>query len=116
MAGTKRDSGRKGGQVTLERYGKDQLAYWGKYGKEGGKPGGRPRAQTYDDIRQQQRREQNNNKGGNGSPGNNLRQLRTQLKLQRQGSNGADYERKTQEAGIAQVTPRGQVPAGKEAR
>lgn len=96
---TKADSGRKGGQVTLERYGRDQLTTWGKLG-------GRPGSPTYDDIRQQQRREQNNNKGGSGSPGNNLSQLKTLYKLQRQRrSNGGGYERETQETGIAQKTP-----------
>jgi hypothetical protein len=62
---TRRDSGRIGGLVTLERYGKDQLRTWGKLG-------GRPRSPTYDDIRivntkrkQQSLLEQNNYKGVN---------------------------------------------------
>ena len=95
---TRKDSGRIGGLATLKRYGKDQLRDWGKLG-------GRPRSLTYDEIRQQQRLEQNNNKGGDGSPGNNLSQLKALLK-QRQRSNGADYE--TGEAGIGQETPQGQ--------
>ena len=40
---TKADSGRKGGTITLERYGRDQLAAWGRLG-------GRPRSRTYTDI------------------------------------------------------------------
>lgn len=101
---TRRDSGRKGGLVTLERYGRDQLRDWGKLG-------GRPRAQTYDEIRQQQRLEQNknNHKEGMGPPGKNLRTLNARYKL-RQQSTGID---ETPQAGTAQETPREQVPAGK---
>ena len=76
--------------------------------REQGKRGGRPRNLTYDEIRQQQRLERNNNKGGNGSPGNNLKELKALLK-QRQKSNGEEI----QEAGLADETPRGQVPAGR---
>ena len=98
---TRRDSGRKGGLVTLERYGPDQLREWGKRG-------GRPRSRTYDQIRQRQRLERNNSKGGNGSPGSNLRELKALLK-QRQKSNGEEIR----EAGLADETPREQVPAGR---
>ena len=100
---TRRDSGRKGGLVTLERYGPDQLREWGKRG-------GRPRSRTYDQIRQRQRLERNNNKGGNGSPGSNLRELKALLK-QRQRSNGEEIT----QAGTVADTPREQVPARKEA-
>ena len=95
---TRRDSGRIGGLATLKRYGKDQLRNWGKLG-------GRPRSLTYDEIRQQQRLEQNNNKGGDGSPGNNLSQLKALLR-QRQNRSIGDYE--TEEAGIGRETPRSQ--------
>lgn len=92
---TRRDSGRKGGTVTLERYGRDQLAEWGKLG-------GRPRSRTYDDIRQQQRMERNNNKEGMGSPGGaNLGLLRRAYKLR-----GRSSPSETAPAGTAQETPR----------
>ena len=99
---TKADSGRKGGCVTLKRYGRDQLTTWGKRGD-------RPRAQTYDEIRQQQRLEQNNNKEATGTSGKNLRTLKAHLKLSQRSTDG-----ETVQAGIAQETPHGQVPAGKD--
>ena len=100
------DSGRKGGLATLQRYGRDQLADWGKLG-------GRPRALTYDEIQQQRRLERNNNhKEGMGPPGKNLRTLKARHKLRRR-STGID---EIPQAGTAQETPREQVPAGKEAR
>lgn len=102
---TRAEAGRIGGLVTLERYGRDHLAEWGRLG-------GRPRSQTYDDItRQRQRLEQNNNNKEviQGPPGN-LRQLKTLYKLRR-GSNGI---LETAQAGTARETPREQVPAGKE--
>ena len=108
---TRRDSGKKGGLVTLQRYGRDQLAYWGKYGKPGGNKPGRPKNPTYDEIRQQQRLERNNNhKEVKGPPGKNLRTLNMRYKL-RQRSTGID---EMSQAGTAQETPREQVPAGKE--
>ena len=101
---TRADAGRLGGTVTLQRYGKDQLATWGRLG-------GRPRALTYDEIRQQQRLERNNNnKEVTGPPGKNLRTLNAHYKLRRR-SSGID---EMPQAGIAQETPREQVPAGKE--
>lgn len=66
----KSDAGRMGGTMTLERYGRDQLTEWGKRG-------GRPRSQTYNDIRQRELRERNNNKEGKGFPGtSNLNTLK----------------------------------------
>jgi hypothetical protein len=101
---TKRDSGKKGGLVTLERYGKDQLRTWGKLG-------GRPRDKSYDEIRQQRRLERNNNKEGMGPPGGNLRTLKTLYKLSQRSTDGEN-----EQAGLADETPQEQVPAGKEAR
>ena len=105
MTGTRRDSGKKGGLVTLERYGREQLRDWGKLG-------GRPRSLTYDEIRQQQRleRNKNNHKEVMGPPGKSLRTLNTRYKLHRRSS---DIDEMPQ-AGTAQETPREQVPAGKE--
>jgi len=92
---TKADSGRKGGTVTLERYGRDQLAEWGRLG-------GRPRSRTYDDIRQQQRLEQgNNSKEAKGLP-DNLSKLKGLYKLRGRSSPSAESE----PAGMAQETPR----------
>lgn len=96
-------AGRKGGLATLQRYGRDQLAAWGQQG-------GRPRAMTYEEIRQQQRLEQRNNgKGGIGSS-RSLTDLKTRYKLRRRSSGIPE----TPEAGTTQETPREQVPAGKE--
>jgi len=101
---TRADAGRLGGTVTLQRYGKEQLATWGKLG-------GRPRALTYDEIRQRQRLERNNIKEVQGPPGSHdLRRLRKRLNLPRR-SSGID---EIPQAGTAQETPREQVPAGKE--
>ena len=95
---TRADSGRKGGTVTLERYGKDQLAAWGKLG-------GRPRSRTYDDIRQRQLlEERNNNKEAKGLPGN-VSALKRLYKLRGRSSPGAESE----PAGLAPETP--QEPA-----
>jgi hypothetical protein len=94
MTGTKRDSGRKGGLVTLERYGHVQLAEWGRLG-------GRPRDKSYNEIRQQQRLERNNNyKEGMGPPGGNLRTLKTCYKLRQRSTDG-----ETEQAGLADETP-----------
>ncbi len=103
MTPTRRDSGRKGGTVTLERYGRDQLAEWGKRG-------GRPRSRTYDDIRQRRRLERNNNhKEGMGSPGKaNLRTLKTLYRLSPRSTDGEN-----EQAGLADETPQEQVPAGR---
>ena len=92
---TKADSGRKGGTITLERYGRDQLAAWGKLG-------GRPRSRTYDDIRQRQLLEQrNNHKEAKGLPGN-VSELKRVFKLRGRSSPSAESE----PAGMAQETPR----------
>lgn len=100
---TRVDSGRKGGTVTLQRYGRDQLAEWGKLG-------GRPRNLTYDDIRQQQLLEQNNNhKEVKGPPGD-ISHLRKLYKLR----HGSSAIPEIVQVGTAQVTPREQVPTGKE--
>ncbi|MBV6343204.1 hypothetical protein [Candidatus Magnetobacterium casense] len=96
------EAGRLGGLATLRRYGRDQLATWGKLG-------GRPRSATYDDIRQRQLLEQNKNKEVMVPPGT----LREQKRLfaARQRSNGVMVT-SIEEAWIAQGTPREQVPAG----
>lgn len=95
---TRSDAGRKGGLITLERYGRDQLAEWGKLG-------GRPRLPTYDDIRQQQLPEQNNNhKEATGPPGgDNLVLLKKSAKdkLRRRSSGIPEIP----QAGTAQETP-----------
>jgi len=96
-------AGRKGGVTTLQRYGRDQLAAWGKRG-------GRPRALTYDEIRQQQRLEQNNNHKEGKGPSGNLTDLKTLYKLRHRSSGIPEIP----QAGTAQETPREQVPAGKE--
>ena len=102
---THAEAGRLGGQQTLKRYGPNWL-------RERGKLGGRPRAQTYDEIRQQQRHERNNNhKEAMGTPSGNLRMLRARFRLRQRSTDG-----KTVQAGTAQKTPTEQVPAGKEAR
>lgn len=93
----KSDAGRLGGTVTLERYGRDQLAEWGKLG-------GRPRSMTYDDITRRRRLEQNNNhEEVKGLPGSltNLKKL-YDARCRSSGGNG------TTQAGIAQNTPTGQ--------
>ena len=99
---TRRDSGRKGGMVTLRRYGRAQLAEWGRLG-------GRPRARTYDDIRQQRLRgRQNNNEEVQGSPGgDNLALLTKSVKyrLRRRSSGDAQID----EAGTVPETPRGRA-------
>jgi len=100
------DSRRKGGLVTLQRYGREQLRDWGKLG-------GRPRLPTHDEIRQQRLLEQDNNNDKEviqGSP-SSLTQLRRQYKL-RQRSNG---NLEIPEAGIAQNTPTGQSLPEREA-
>ena len=97
------EAGRLGGLVTLQRYGRDQLAAWGKRG-------GRPRAQSYDEIRQQQRLERNNNnhKEVMGPPGANLRMLKARLKLSQRSTDGEIVQ-----AGISLETPRGEsLPKG----
>lgn len=71
-----REAGRLGGYATLARYGREQMREWGR-------GGGRPRARTYDDIRQQQRPEQQSTDEVTGSPGN-LRELRALYRLRRQ--------------------------------
>ena len=92
-------AGRKGGTVTLERYGRDQMAAWGKLG-------GRPRSMTYDDIRQQQRLEQrNNNEEGEGLPGK-VSELKRLYKLRGRSSPSPDIE----PAGMAQTTPEPALP------
>lgn len=102
---TRRDSGRKGGTVTLERYGRDQLAEWGKRG-------GRPKSQTYDDIRQRELRERNNNKEVKGFPGtSNLGTLKELYKARGRSSPIGE----TEPAGITQETPQEVVPARKDA-
>lgn len=98
---THAEAGRRGGLQTLKRKGRAWL-------QEQGKRGGRPRSLTYDEIRYQQRLERNNNKGGNGSPGNNLKELKALLK-QRQRPTGDEIE----QAGTTPETPREQVPAGR---
>jgi len=101
---TRSGSGRKGGLVTLQRYGRGQLAEWGKLG-------GRPKNPTYDDIRQRQLLEQkkNNNKEVQGPPGD-LSHAKKLYKLRRR-SNGIP---ETVQAGTTQETPREPVPARKE--
>ena len=96
MTGTRRDSGRKGGTTTLERYGRAQLAEWGRLG-------GRPRSLTYDDIRQEQSRGRNNNNEkevNKGIPGN-LGELKRLYKRR-----GSSAYPETQEAGTTHETPR----------
>jgi len=100
---TKADAGKVGGMTTLARYGREQLKEWGKRG-------GRPRALTYDEIRQQQRLERNNN--GNkevikGPPGS-LAELKKLHKLRRR-SSGIEMN----QAGIADENPTEAAPAGK---
>jgi len=102
---TRRDSGRKGGLTTLARYGRDQLAHWGKYGNPGGNPGGRPRNPDYGDIRQRQVLEKQNNEEVPGPPGN-LSQLKRLFKLQAAGR----ATNQIQEAGTV-TRP---IPAGEE--
>ncbi len=97
---TRADSGRKGGMTTLRRYGREQLAYWGKLG-------GRPHSPTYQDISsRRQLLEQNNDHKQKevitGPPGN-LKGLKKQYAA-RYGSSG---DNETQEAGIAQATTLG---------
>lgn len=106
MTGTRRDSGRKGGTTTLERYGRDQLAEWGKLG-------GRPRNPTYDDIRQEQSRGRNNNneKEVNKGTTGHLNELKRLYK--RRGSS-ADPE--ITEAGTTHETPRSESLPERKAR
>jgi len=101
---TRASSGRKGGNITLRRYGREQLAEWGKLG-------GRPRSPNYDDIRQRQLLEQskNNNKEVTDPPGD-ISHLRRLYKLRRRSSVIVE----TRQAGTTQETPREPVPAGKE--
>jgi len=98
---TRRDAGRKGGLITLQRYGIDQLREWGKLG-------GRPRLLTYDDIMRQRECLGQNNNGGNGLPGTSLSQLKALYRL-RQRSTG---EPQNIEAGAAHNPTA--APAGKE--
>jgi len=100
---TRAEAGRAGGMATLARYGREQLREWGKRG-------GRPRALTYDEIRQRQRLEQKNN--GNkevikGSPGS-LAKLKMLYKLRRR-SSGFEIN----QAGIVEENPTEAIPAGK---
>lgn len=96
-------AGRKGGLTTLQRYGRDQLAAWGQQG-------GRPRAMTYEEIRQRKRLELRYlGKEVKGPPGS-LTELKRLHKLRRRSSGIPE----TPEAGTTQETPREQVPAGKE--
>ena len=84
MTGTRRDSGRKGGLVTLERYGRDQLAEWGRRG-------GRPRSLSYDDIQQHQALEQHHNNNReviSADPPGKHNQLRRHHKLRAAESSG----------------------------
>jgi hypothetical protein len=97
------EAGRKGGNVTLQKHGREQLRDWGKLG-------GRPRNPTYDDIRQRQLLEQNknNNKEVTDPPGD-LSHLRKLYKLRR----GSSAIPEIVQAGTANETPRERVPAGK---
>ena len=100
------EAGRKGGQATLYRYGRAQLAQWGKLG-------GAPRWQRdYHEIRQQRfSGRTNNNKEAKVSPGGaNLGLLRRAYKLRDRSSPG-----ETEPAGITQETPQEVVPARKDA-
>lgn len=94
------DAGRIGGTVTLERYGRDQLAEWGK-------KGGRPRSMTCDDIRRQHSNKNNHNKEVKGSSGT-YREMKKEYAA-RHGSNG---DNGIQEA-VAPATTRGQLPERK---
>lgn len=100
---TRAESGRKGGRVTLERYGRDQLAEWGKRG-------GRPKNLTYDDIEQRRLLEQNNNHKEVKDPPGDISHLRKLYKLR----HGSSAIPEIVQVGTAQVTPREQVPTGKE--
>ena len=104
---TRVEAGRIGGTVTLERYGRNQLAEWGKLG-------GRPHSPTYQDIlRRRQLQEQNNGHKQKevitGPPGN-LKGLKKQYAA-RYGSSG---DNGIQEA-VAPATTRGQLPERKAA-
>ena len=105
---TKSDAGRIGGTVTLERYGRNQLAEWGKLG-------GRPRSPTYQDIlSRRQLLGQNNNDHKQkevitGPPGN-LKGLKKQYAEHCRSSGDGEI----QEA-VAPATTRGQLPERKAA-
>ena len=105
---TRADSGRKGGIVTLNRYGRDQLAEWGKLG-------GRPHSPTYQDILSQRQLLGQNNNGHKqkevitGSPGN-LSRLKKQYAEHCRSSGDGEI----QEA-VAPATTRGQLPERKAA-
>lgn len=102
---TRNDSGRKGGLTTLQRYGRDQLAEWGKRG-------GRPRSPTYDDIEAARllERSKNNNKEVTDPPGDlNISQLRKRYKLRGRSNPIPEIV----QAGTTQETPREAVPARK---
>lgn len=103
---TRRESGRKGGLVTLERYGKAQLRAWGRLG-------GRPRNPDYDDIRQRQTLEkQNNGKEVNSEgPPATITQLRRLYKLQAAESSGEPNTR----GGGCPENPTRTAPARKDA-
>lgn len=95
---TRAEAGRRGGTVTLERYGRNQLVEWGKRG-------GRPRLPTYDDIRQRQLLEQNtnNNKEAKDPPGElTLSQLKKRYRLRDRSSPIPEMI----QAGTANETPR----------
>jgi len=92
------EAGKRGGTVTLERYGRNQLAEWGKRG-------GRPRLPTYDDIRQRQLlgQNKNNNKEAKDPPGKlTLSQLKRRYKLRDRSSPIPEMI----QAGTANETPR----------
>lgn len=92
------EAGKIGGTVTLKRYGRGQLAEWGKLG-------GRPRLPNYDDIRQRQLLEQNksNDKEVLGPPGElTMSQLKKRHKLRDRSSPIPEMV----PAGSANETPR----------
>ena len=99
---TKSDSGRKGGLATLGRYGRDQLAEWGKRG-------GRPRDMSCDEKLQQRRIKRQHiamtdNKEVRKGPPNSLRLLNAHYKLRQRSTDG-----EIEPAELAQETP--QEPA-----
>jgi hypothetical protein len=99
----RREVGRLGGLVTLERYGRDQLRTWGKLG-------GRPRSLTYDEIMRQHQLvgQKINDKEGTGPPGN-MTELKKHWRLRCRSSSKHGIP----VAGTGQETPQGlSLPKG----